>query len=139
MWAGLLIVRLPPDASGFRLVLARGWHGLGPWSACRLPHGLSIAWHTVHMGEVARRVPAVVSRASGNMVGPAVAALCSMAGVAFGEPALIAAAMPVGAVAGSVTEEALSAAGSLWQQRRDHIQRFADEAETSPVRPWSNS
>lgn len=65
------------------------------------------------------------------MVGSAVAALCSMAGVALSEPALTAAAVPVGAVAGSVTEEAVSAVGSLWQQRRDRIQRFAGEAETS--------
>ncbi len=88
-------------------------------------------WQTGDMGEVTRRVSAIVSRASGNTVGPAVAALCSMAGVAFGEPALTAAAVPVGAVAGSLTEEAVSAVSLLWQQRHDRIQRFADEAETS--------
>jgi hypothetical protein len=89
------------------------------------------AWQTVDVGEVTRRVSAVVSRASGNTVGPAVAALWSMAGLALGEPALTVAAVPVGAVAGSLTEEAVSAVGLLWQQRRDRIQRFADEAETS--------
>lgn len=87
--------------------------------------------HTIDMGQVTRRVSAIASRASGNTVGPAVAALCSMAGAALGEPALTVAAVPVGAVAGSVTEEAVGAVSLLWQQRRDRIQRFADEAETS--------
>lgn len=96
---------------------------------------LCVAWHTVDMGKVTQRVPAVVSRASGNIVGPAVTALCTMAGVALGEPALTAAGVPVGAVAGSVTEETLSAVGSLLQQRRDRIQRFADEAEASSGAP----
>src|SRR6266567_528387 len=81
------------------------------------------------MGEVTRRVSSIVSRASGNTVGPAVATLCSMAGVAFGEPGLAIAAVPVGAVAGSLTEEAANAVGLLWEQRRERIQRFAGEAE----------
>jgi hypothetical protein len=52
-----------------------------------------------------------------------------MAGVAFGEPGLAVVAVPVGAVAGSLTEEAVSAVALLCEQRRDRIQRFADEAE----------
>lgn len=71
----------------------------------------------------------IVSGASSGTVGSAVTALCSMAGVALHEPGLGFAAVPVGAVAGSVTQEAMSALALLLQQRRHRIQRFADEAE----------
>ena len=83
------------------------------------------------MSELSRRVSRVVSGASGNAVSSAVTALCSIAGVAFHDPGLGLAAVPVGALAGSVTEEATDAIASLLQQRRERVQRFADEAETA--------
>ena len=86
-------------------------------------------WHTVGMNEVGRHVSNVFSGASGNTVSSAVTALCSMAGVALHEPGLGLAAVPVGAVAGSVTQEAISAVSSLLEQRRSRIERFAGEAE----------
>jgi hypothetical protein len=81
------------------------------------------------MNEVSRHVSSVVSGASGSTVGSAVTALCSMAGVALHDPGLGLAAVPAGAVAGSMTQEAMSAIALLLQQRRDRVQRFADEAE----------
>lgn len=80
------------------------------------------------MSEMSRRVSSVISGTSGSTVGSAVTTLCSIAGVAFHDPGLGLAAVPVGALAGSVTAEATEAIVSLLQQRRERVQRFADEA-----------
>jgi hypothetical protein len=73
----------------------------------------------------------MASAALGNTVSSAVTALCAMAGAAIGEPGLALAAVPVSAAAGRLSEDMMDVVAALWRQRRDRMQRFADEAEAS--------
>jgi len=83
------------------------------------------------MNEMSQRATSVVSETSGSTVGSAVTALCSIAGVALHDPGFGLAAVPGGTLAGSVAHEPMSVIAALLQQRRERVQRFANEAQAA--------
>jgi hypothetical protein len=80
------------------------------------------------VGELAERTAAVLSRAIGNTVSPAVAALMTAAGVAAGRPEFAAWAVPASALAGSLTEEGIALVRQSWTDRGERVQLFAETA-----------
>lgn len=85
--------------------------------------------HSAHLIRESLRAIAVTSRAAGNTVSPAIAALFTLAGVATGQPVMAVAAVLAGALAGSLTEEAVGLVASVWRDRQERIQDFARAAE----------
>ena len=88
------------------------------------------------MSEVSRRADGMASAAFGATVGSAVTALCAVASTAFGEPGFAMAAVPVGAASGWLSQDMADVVASLYHQRRDRMQRFADEAESTSGNGW---
>ncbi|WP_117214637.1 hypothetical protein [Allorhizocola rhizosphaerae] len=79
------------------------------------------------MGEAIDRAAAIVQRAAGNTVAPGVAALMTAAAAVTGNPSLAIWAVPVSALAGSATEEAVAFVKGLWAA--EGVQRFAEAVE----------
>ncbi|MBQ1030273.1 hypothetical protein KBX26_09705 [Micromonospora sp. C97] len=80
------------------------------------------------MGEAQDRAVAIVQRAAGNTVAPAVAALLTVAAAVLNRPELGVAAVPASALAGSVVEESVSLVYRLWAA--EGAQRFSEAVES---------
>lgn len=75
------------------------------------------------MSEIQRRAWNVLGRTAGNTVAPGVAVLCALAGIPVGESTAL------GAFAGSITEEGVTAAAHLLRSDRTRrVGRFAQTA-----------
>ncbi|MDQ7907640.1 hypothetical protein RB614_24260 [Phytohabitans sp. ZYX-F-186] len=78
------------------------------------------------MSEIVPRGAAVVGRAvNSGAVAPGVAALFTMAGIGFGDPAVAALGVPAGAAVGAVAEEMVDVVHRLFSSRRANVERFA--------------
>ena len=75
----------------------------------------------------------ILARTAGNIVNPAVTALMQAAAIATGNVDLALWANPVGAAAGSLTEEGAVLVRRAWSGRRDRVEQFANfiEEETN--------
>ncbi|MFI6079291.1 hypothetical protein ACIA5C_48105 [Actinoplanes sp. NPDC051343] len=80
------------------------------------------------MGEIQDRAVAIVQRAAGNTVAPAVAALLTVAAAVLKRPELGAVAVPASALAGSVVEESVSLVYRLWAA--EGAQQFKEAVES---------
>ncbi|MCG5454827.1 hypothetical protein PSH03_003991 [Micromonospora sp. PSH03] len=80
------------------------------------------------MGEAQDRAVAIVQRAAGNTVAPAVAALLTVAAAVLQRPELGVAAVPASALAGSMVEESVSLVYRLWAA--EGVQQFTDAVES---------
>ncbi|MEV4500250.1 hypothetical protein AB0J84_31740 [Micromonospora arborensis] len=85
------------------------------------------------MTEIGDRAVAIVQRAAGNTVSPAVAALMTAAGVVTGHPDLAAWAVPVSALVGSATEESVALVRRMWIA--EGVEDFADAVESETGKP----
>jgi len=85
--------------------------------------------------DLMKRAINVAGRASGNIVSPAVSALCTLAGVATGRPELATIGVPVGALAGALTEEAAGIVGQVWRDRQGRVEHLVGTAEEEAGQP----
>lgn len=77
------------------------------------------------MSNASERATNILARAAGNTVSPAVSAMLAVAGVVTGDAQLTALAVPISAIAGSLTEEAVQQIRRLWLS--DGVQAFHDQ------------
>lgn len=78
------------------------------------------------MGEVAERITGVIARTAGNTVGSSVSALLTAGAIVTGNVDLALWATPIGAAAGSFTEEGAQLVRRAWTDRADRAQEFAE-------------
>jgi hypothetical protein len=78
------------------------------------------------VGELAQRASAIAARTAGNIVSPAVTALMQAAAIATGHGELLTFAGPVGAFAGSLTEEGVYLVREAWTDRARRVEAFAE-------------
>jgi hypothetical protein len=76
------------------------------------------------VGEVARRVGAVVRGTASGAVSGTVAAVMASAGIATGDSTLVQAAIPTGALAGALTEQGSDLVQRTLYAKADRIRRF---------------
>jgi hypothetical protein len=88
---------------------------------------VGIAGHNDLMGEIAERLTNVLARTAGNTVSPVATALLQAAAISTGHVDLAIWATPVGALAGSLTEEGVALVRQSWLDRSGRVQQFAEE------------
>jgi hypothetical protein len=92
-----------------------------------------------HMGELAERMTGVAARAVGNTMSPAVVAIMTAAAIAQHKPELATVwAVPVSALAGSLTEEGVQLVRQVWEDKARRVGHFADVAAEESGSSWDD-
>ena len=81
------------------------------------------------MGKLVERATRVVAGTAGGITSQAASGLLALAGLVTGDPGLVAAAVPAGALVGAATTEAVDAVGTLWRNRAGRVLVFGRAAQ----------